>query len=64
MVKLRAGLKCADGKYDLSVWTDNLFDKRYYQNLSTASIVGASAFSYQGQLGTPRTFGATLRVNF
>jgi iron complex outermembrane receptor protein len=64
VANLRAGVKFAQGKYDLSVWASNLFDKRYYQNLGTTQIVGASAFAYAGQLGTPRTWGATLRASF
>lgn len=64
VANLRAGIKFGDGKYDLSAWVNNLFDKRYYQNLTTAQIVGASPFAYQGQLGTPRTFGATFRAVF
>nr|WP_243853637.1 TonB-dependent receptor [Sphingopyxis panaciterrae] len=64
LANLRAGIKFDDGKYDLSAWVNNLFDKRYYQNLSTTQIVGATAFAYAGQLGTPRTVGGTLRVSF
>jgi iron complex outermembrane receptor protein len=64
VANLRAGVKFQQGKYDLSVWASNLFDKRYYQNLGTSQIVGASAFAYAGQLGTPRTWGATLRASF
>lgn len=64
LTNLRVGASLQDGKYDLSLWVNNVFDKRYYQNLSTSSIVGASAFAYAGQLGTPRTWGSTLRVQF
>ena len=64
VTNLRLGASFADGRYDLSVWASNLFDKRYFQNLSTSQIVGASAFAYAGQLGTPRTVGATLRAPF
>jgi len=64
LTNLRGGVTLKDGKYDLSVWVNNVFDKRYYQNLTTSSIVGAAAFAYAGQLGTPRTWGSTLRVLF
>jgi iron complex outermembrane receptor protein len=64
VTNLRLGASFADGRYDLSVWASNLFDKRYFQNLGTSQIVGASAFAYAGQLGTPRTVGATLRASF
>jgi iron complex outermembrane receptor protein len=62
LVSLRIGSTFGDGRYDLSAWVDNALDKTYYQNLSTTSIVGASAYGFGGQLGTPRTYGATLRV--
>ncbi len=52
----------AFGRYDLAAWVENAFDKTYYQNLSTTAIVGAAPFAYAGQLGTPRTYGATLRI--
>ena len=64
LVNARVGAKFGDGRYDLSAWVDNLFDKTYFQSLGTASIVGASAYGISGRLGTPRTFGATLRVEF
>jgi iron complex outermembrane receptor protein len=63
LANFRIGAAFGKGRYDLSIWINNAFDKQYFQNLSTVSIVGASAFAYAGQLGTPRTVGATLRVN-
>jgi len=62
IVGLRAGATFAGGRYDLSAWIENAFDKKYFQNLTTTSIVGASPFAFSGQLGAPRTFGATLRL--
>ncbi|PXA82936.1 TonB-dependent receptor [Nostoc sp. 3335mG] len=62
LASFRVGATFGDGQYDASVWIDNAFDKTYYQNLNAASITGASTFGYAGQLGTPRTAGATLRV--
>ncbi|WCM28101.1 TonB-dependent receptor [Sphingomonas sp. QA11] len=64
LVNLRLGASFRDGRYDLSAWLNNAFDKKYFQNLSTTAIVGTSPFAYAGQLGTPRTAGATFRVNF
>ena len=64
LVNARLGAKFGDGRYDASIWVNNLTDKSYFQNLSTASIVGAAAFGFAGQLGTPRTWGATLRAQF
>jgi iron complex outermembrane recepter protein len=62
IAEFRIGALFAQGKYDLSAWVENAFDKKYYQNLSTNSIVGASPFAFAGQLGAPRTYGLTLRV--
>ncbi len=64
LVNLRLGASFREGRYDLSAWLNNAFDKKYFQNLSTTAIVGTSPFAYAGQLGTPRTAGATFRVNF
>ncbi len=64
LANVRVGATLRDGKYDLSAWINNVFDKRYFQNLSTTAIVGAAPFAYAGQLGTPRTIGATLRALF
>jgi iron complex outermembrane receptor protein len=64
LVNARLGAKFGDGRYDASIWVNNLADTQYFQNLSTASIVGAAAFGFAGQLGPPRTWGATLRAQF
>jgi iron complex outermembrane receptor protein len=64
LFNFRVGTSFRDGRYDLSAWINNAFDKKYFQNLSTTAIVGTSPFAYAGQLGTPRTAGATFRVNF
>ncbi|MDB5468319.1 MAG: TonB-dependent receptor, partial [Phenylobacterium sp.] len=63
LVNLRVGAKVG-GRYDASIWVNNLTDKQYFQTLGSASIVGAAAFGFSGQLGTPRTWGATLRAEF
>lgn len=64
LVNARIGAKFQDGKYDLSFWADNLLDETYFQSVGTASIVGASAYGISARLGTPRTYGATLRATF
>jgi len=63
LASFRVGAVFGQGRFDASVWVDNAFDKTYYQNLNATSITGASTYGYSGQLGTPRTAGATLRVN-
>jgi iron complex outermembrane receptor protein len=64
LANFRVGAAFGKGRYDLSAWINNAFDKEYFQNLTTTAIVGTSPFAYAGQLGTPRTAGATLRVVF
>ncbi|HEY4031185.1 MAG TPA: TonB-dependent receptor [Caulobacteraceae bacterium] len=64
VANFRVGASFAEGKYDLSIWANNAFDARYFQNLSTTSIVGTSPFAFAGQLGTPRTVGGTVRAYF
>lgn len=64
LVNARIGAKFEDGKYDLSFWADNLLDETYFQSSGTASIVGASAYGISARLGTPRTYGATIRAAF
>ncbi|WP_052215809.1 TonB-dependent receptor [Sphingomonas sp. ERG5] len=64
LANFRIGTTFAKGRYDLSAWINNAFDKKYFQNLSTTAIVGTSPFAYAGQLGAPRTIGATLRASF
>ena len=63
LVNARVGAKFG-GHYDASLWIENAFNQVYYQTLGAASITGAGAYGFSGLLGTPRTFGATLRVNF
>jgi iron complex outermembrane receptor protein len=43
----------------LSLWLRNATDKRYFQAV-TATANGA----YVASVGTPRTLGVTLRVDF
>jgi len=62
LASFRIGATFGGGRYDASVWIDNAFDKTYYQNLNASAITGAATYGYSGQLGTPRTFGATFRV--
>ncbi len=62
LFNFRVGTSFAKGRYDVSAWVNNVFDKKYFQNLSTTAIVGASPFAYAGQLGSPRTAGITLRA--
>jgi len=64
LVNARVGARLKEDRYDVALWVDNAFDKTYYQNMASASIVGAGAFGFIGRLGAPRTFGVTLNANF
>ena len=64
LVNARIGAAIFAERYDLSLWVNNAFDQTYFLNLATASIPGASTFGVSGQLGTRRTFGATVRASF
>jgi iron complex outermembrane receptor protein len=52
------------GRYDASLWVENAFNTVYFNTLGVANITGAGAYGFAGQLGPPRTFGATLRARF
>lgn len=64
LVNFRIGSSIANGRYDLSFWLDNAFNKTYFLNMGTDSIPGAGTFAFAGQPGAPRTFGTTLRASF
>ncbi len=63
LVNARIGARFG-GHYEASIWVNNLFDKVYLQTLGAASIPGAGAFGTTGQLGTPQTWGVTLRAEY
>lgn len=48
-----------EGRWDVSVWVRNLFDKRYYLGLTSP---GSNV--YVASVGQPRTLGTTLRYDF
>ena len=65
LVNFRVGASIDNGRYDVSVWINNAFNAIYWQNLGTASPAPSSgAYGVAGQLGTPQTFGATVRASF
>jgi iron complex outermembrane receptor protein len=59
LVNARIGVRLDKGRFDLSVWARNLFDKNYFQTLSVANTGLVTAI-----LGDPRTLGATLRTKW
>ncbi len=64
LLNLRLGTRFGDGRYDVSLWANNVTNQTYYLNVSTASIVGAGVFGISGQPGVPQTYGVTLRAQF
>ncbi|MDB5447947.1 MAG: TonB-dependent receptor [Phenylobacterium sp.] len=63
VVNLRAGAHFGQ-RYEAAIWVNNAFDKVYLTTLGSTSIPGAGAWGTIGQLGTPRTWGVTLRADF
>jgi len=58
---LNARLGFKSEKFSAFVWSRNIANKNYYEQLQAAA--GNSGL-YAGVLGDPRTYGATLRYNF
>lgn len=58
---LNARLGFRSEKFTLFVWSRNLTDAHYFEQLQAAA---GNAGLYAGVLGDPRTYGATLRFNF
>ena len=59
ITNLRAGVRIDNDKYDLSVWTNNVFNVKYFTTINTSAYGFAS-----GSLGDPLTAGVTFRANF
>ncbi len=58
IVNVRVGVATIDDKYSLSLFANNLFDKRFYVFGATSSVG-----DFQTP-GNPRLFGATLEAKF
>ncbi|WP_313806730.1 TonB-dependent receptor [Sphingobium sp.] len=58
LVGASIGYTSSDGRWNLSLWGKNLFDK-YYANVSTITNFGSFAVDAER-----RTYGATLRLRF
>jgi iron complex outermembrane receptor protein len=52
-----AGVRQSEGKWDLSFWVRNLFDKNYYNMITVNASYGVALAS----IGEPRLYGLTLR---
>lgn len=60
LVNFRAGFRAIEG-LSVSVWSRNLLNKNYHEQLLPA---GGSTGQYASVLGDPRTYGITLRYEF
>ena len=63
LVDARIGAKFGT-HYDASLWVENAANQTYFNTLGGASITGSGLYGFSGELGPPRTFGATLRAEF
>ena len=63
LVNARLGLRASDGRFDVSLWAKNLFNKNYFASLSS-SVTAGSGGLVTGVLGDPRTYGITARTKF
>ena len=57
LANLRVGVRTQDRRWDLSVWSRNLFDKDYFLTLMPGNTGLVTAL-----VGEPRTVGVTLRT--
>ncbi|MBB5716954.1 TonB-dependent receptor [Sphingomonas aerophila] len=59
VINARIGFRLQDSRFDLSFWARNLTDKQYFTALSAANNGLVT-----GNVGDPRTIGATFRTIF
>jgi len=60
LANLAAGVRSnGEHAWDLQLWARNLFDRQYY-----TSMWNGTFGSYNAVIGTPRTIGATARLDF
>ena len=76
LVNARLGLGRADGRWEIELWAQNLFDRNYEQIAFSEPLQGGgtvgqvTAFGtsstqlFGGLLGEPRTWGMTVRTKF
>jgi iron complex outermembrane receptor protein len=58
LLSAAVGWKAASGRWEATVWGNNLLDQYYY------TFATLSTFGYQTSPAEPRTYGVTFRLNF
>ncbi|MYM23635.1 TonB-dependent receptor [Duganella sp. FT135W] len=64
LLNLATGWQFGSGsrQWDVSLWAKNALDKRYFLTAQASQLTGGGA--YTAAVGTPRTVGATARLEF
>jgi iron complex outermembrane receptor protein len=60
LLNLRVGVRSEADKWSVSLWANNALDKVYFTSLTRDTTFGG----FSGMRGLPRTFGATVGLNF
>jgi iron complex outermembrane recepter protein len=63
LLNLRVGFRADNGGWSGFLWTRNLLDEEYFEQL-LAAPAGNGAGHYGAVLGDPRAYGATVRFSF
>jgi outer membrane receptor protein involved in Fe transport len=61
LVNGRIGLRTRAARWELALWSNNLFDEEYHQSLFDTPLQDGSWSSFRGM---PRTYGASLRYQY
>jgi len=62
LVNLHVSVGSTSDRWRVSLWVRNAFDKDYFASLSVGGVFAAGYVA--GLVGDPRTYGATLRLQF
>ena len=61
VANLRFGIGAADDRWQIDIWSRNVFEKDYRQVVFNAPLQTGTFLAF---LGDPRTSGVSLRFNF
>jgi iron complex outermembrane receptor protein len=62
LANLYVNVGSISGRWQVSLWARNVLDKEYFAALVVGGAFGAGYTA--GTVGDPRTYGATLRLQF